>query len=131
MSDTIQEVRRKLDEMQKVCDAATPGPWKSDVGFVGADRRKFLIREPGMDRVLFGKHIVEAEEEQYDLDCDFTAVARTDLPACLTLISALLDEREVCRSDGPYTFEAHLAAEEAVSAALAQFAAAHTEEKAD
>jgi hypothetical protein len=81
--------RPDLDAIEARANAATPGPWRSEPGFCGSQQRKFLRRESGMDRVLFGRHCVKAEEAQYDLDCDFTASARTDVPALADYVREL------------------------------------------
>jgi hypothetical protein len=81
--------RPDLDAIEARAKAATPGPWRSEPGFCGSQQRKFLRRESGMDGVLFGRHCVKAEEAQYDLDCDFTASARTDVPELIVYVREL------------------------------------------
>jgi len=74
----------KIQAAQERCARATPGPWQYDGGnawLVGRDARGFVVtREDGLPHV------------RDELDAEFCAHARTDLPAALAdLVAARVE----------------------------------------
>lgn len=78
-----------LDQAQARADDATPGPWES--GPEGTSEDDFGVFAPEV-----AHDIVAAEEEA---DAEFIAAARTDLPAAIAALRAVLDLVEMDRED--------------------------------
>lgn len=76
MSDSIMQ---KLDEMQELCDAATPGPWEAEGSQVRhIDSLVAAVRD----------HSVSERRP----DAEFIASARTDMPKLIGILKAVAEE---------------------------------------
>lgn len=78
---------KKLNEMERRCNAATPGPWsrsREDMDsytnnpeseFEGVEHVAYLYRDPEQRAAFFG--------EKNRADLEFISEARADLPWCI------------------------------------------------
>lgn len=91
---------KRLDEIDARAAAATPGPMHAVAMFVRDeyDRDVLTVAEDWAYR----SEPEEPPRTEYDwrADAEFFAHARTDVPALVALVRALLAEREVVRKGG-------------------------------
>ena len=79
-----------LDEIERRCDAATPGPWKSFIEGRDDMSGDHFIRTAGEDIYLHGATLA---------DQDFIASARQDLPLLIQEIRASGVSKEARRAE--------------------------------
>ena len=91
-----------IDAAQKRCDAATEGPW---VAVEGATPGMFWVELRHRATICDFPREQGAQE-----DAEFIAAARTDLPAALAALRAVLDEHPGCEADTCLTVGAIAAA---------------------
>lgn len=78
----------RLDEIQARADAATEGPWKIETHYGMSQSRRRQIVVPGWMTPI----AVLGQENPYgDPDAEFIAHARTDVPALVAALRAVLD----------------------------------------
>lgn len=91
----------KLEDIQKLCDAATPGPWHYDCGNlqVEVDYTQPYSRLPIVD-ICRDERIEWAEEHDfcdandYDSDGDFIAASRELIPKLLKVAIAAKNQEQ-------------------------------------
>ena len=96
-----EAVRGRVDELQRLCDAATPGVWEPGQ-YTTSDRDTFFA--PNTLHTCVGADFDKREDGKFDIICStgpgghgpserdalFIAAARTALPALLTYARGLL-----------------------------------------
>lgn len=81
-----------LQAIEARAAAASPGPWTTEMGYIGSNRALFLVRGKGFDGVLFGRSYDAEETAKHKADTTFTAHARTDVPALVAAVRALQEQ---------------------------------------
>jgi len=79
----MEHAADRLDEIQARADQATAGPWEVDNDYDIMGRRPGLSPDPEMDPVI--GHL------ERDEDDEFVIAARTDVPALVAALRAVLD----------------------------------------
>ena len=96
MSEMTGAINR-LNEIEALVQAATPGPWGYDMHFT-----VMRIESGEYERSIFqlpcGLRPIEKVSAEDRANMEFGASARTDVPDLLKLVRVLLDERNAARA---------------------------------
>jgi len=112
MTPNIEAVRKRLAEIRERAEKATPGEWRLS----GCD---WIWSRPGSVEIGIMNCTTPSSESKCLENGQFIAASRTDVPALLALVEALLAEREAAFR-GPH--DAYWQALSSCDAALARFA---------
>ena len=77
----------RLAEIEALANAATEGPWTASGPFIGA------VNAPEEDDPIFAE-VNGEDDERAELDAEFIAHARTDVPALVAALRAVLAEAD-------------------------------------
>ncbi len=76
----------KLSDLKKLCDDATPGPWKASDEILGAVT--YMDPKYNLETNIFGLDIDDYAITRHKPDAEFIAVARTMLPKLIAVAEA-------------------------------------------
>lgn len=109
----------KLEDIRKLCDAATPGPWVWHHAYPDGDRRDYSTLQSGVARVLDDGSACGEYNKEIDPhgdDAAFIAASRTLLPKLVAVAEAARAVTDYKLRDGYDFHEALVVLAEALTA---------------